>query len=791
MPELGKATYELIFNTSQVAKMTQAEAVVVDTTDSMASATAEADATFARLGAQTGVMARDLEASLGAAAEASNAFAAATERAAARAGMAVKTATAESEGAIARFGKIGGGMGQMLGLGAAYFFVKGGLDWMKSAQQGWLGIKNAIQATGGVAGVTAQDASKLSDQITNLTGNTRGANLQMEQMLLRFDNLRNMGTSKTNIFDRAGMMVENIATVTQRSTRMIALALGKTLQDPANNLNSLGRAGIRFNKTQQDMVKNIQAGTQSFQGYTGVLGAQLYVLQQLHRYNGAAAAQEGSLTVQWNKAKDAIDKSAASILKGFLPTLISLGRNLASVAGLLAHHTTLLKDLIEAYVLAKGAAFAFNTAMKLGNLLTTITSLGKLKTALFGVRAAETATAGEAGAMDAAMLANPVGAILIGLAALGAGFYELYKHVKAVRDMANATWDTLKHGAKIVTGGGMKNPLNWLPGLGKYIGNETYNAVNGKDNTPSSAGTGLSPKFIAQLRARYQAWIAGGVPTKDAIQSLMNMYPGLTETDVSVITGAKHAEMHKGARKKPKPPHTPSNNLLTNTSGNFLSPQLQLAEAKAGFTKSTKDDIAVWKQEETYLFNLLKTKKLSMATKTALWTQLDSIQANIENAQKALAKKLGKYTGLVPLPMAEAYQKALQDNNLKKQIAVLKQEETYLQKLVNAHKLHGAKQLAAMKELTKVKKDLAAAIKKEANAQDATKNELQAFMDTRGSFFSEFASSVFHAGPNGMETGSASTAAITKNISQTNHFNEMPKDRFALGREMARAAAAV
>ena len=125
-------------------------------------------------------------------------------------------------------------------------------------------------------------------------------------------------------------------------------------------------------------------------------------------------------------------------------------------------------------------------------------------------------------------------------------------------------------------------------------------------------------------------------------------------------------------------------------------------------------------------------------------------------------------------------------------IKVLKEQETFLQKLVNAHKLSGAKQLAAMTELTRIKKKLADDLAKQAKAQLTNKQafdkQMQAFVDTRGSFFSDFASSVFHVGGGGLEMGSGGTT--NKNITQNNTFQEIPKDRFALARQMARAEAA-
>ncbi len=155
-------------------------------------------------------------------------------------------------------------------------------------------------------------------------------------------------------------------------------------------------------------------------------------------------------------------------------------------------------------------------------------------------------------------------------------------------------------------------------------------------------------------------------------------------------------------------------------------------------------------------------------------------------------KKKGAYTGIVPIAMALAYQKALQTKGLGDDIKVLRNEESYFEKLLKQHKLSGAKQLAAMTELTRIKKKLAEDLKKQKDAQDsiahAFDKQMQAYVDTRGSFFSEFASSVFSSGAGGLVMG-ASGGGDTKMFNQHNTFNEIPKNRYTLSRQMQGAAA--
>lgn len=775
MPELGKATYELIFNTSQVGKMEAAETTVVGSTDAMDKAIADTDANVLRLGVTTGMMAAKVstdfkEAGAGAAAGAEEISAAG--KAAGAAGATAAAGATKAESAWVRFGKVGGkGNLGLVGLAAAYFAIKGGITYIKDTQQALLLVANATHNLGRITGVTTEQVKGLAEAYVGVQGQTYATNLQTGSLLARYTKIRNLGPGMADIYKRAFIAVQDVVAGTGRNARMVAIAIGKALQDPAKNLNALSRAGITFSTQQKAMISNWIAQNQ-------VVKAQNYILGQLEsRYGGAAQTNLKSFNAQWTLMKENFDKATAAMMHSLEPAFRSLMNAVSGLASLMGRHTTIVRDLVLAFVGLKIAAIASRTAM----LLLNSTVVSGIK-AFFGYGAASKVAATEVEASTTEMaVAGEGAASLMGVAFAGmwvaivaGGALAVYKLIQMI--------------------GPLKRAFN---GLGGAIGSGLSDLINGKPNSSTGPGAGNSlaqRRQIDSIRARYQAYRKAGVSEADALRELAQEYPGFTLSDLKIIApGARTPVGGKGKVKAPikAPTNAGLTGLPKDPHGLGLIPVgLQIAEDKALMTKTQADDKKVYVQELAYLHGLLAHRKLTQAQQLNVWNEIASVTGKMQtitNSMSAKAKK-GAYTGLIPEKMALAYQKALLTTSLKDDEKVLKEEETYLAKLIASRKLHGAKLLKAATELAQVKKKLAADLKKTVlTGQQAMDKEMQSFVDTRGSFFSQFASSVFHVGGGGLEPGAAKSTTINQN----NSFQEVPKDRFALSRQMARAASGV
>jgi hypothetical protein len=125
---------------------------------------------------------------------------------------------------------------------------------------------------------------------------------------------------------------------------------------------------------------------------------------------------------------------------------------------------------------------------------------------------------------------------------------------------------------------------------------------------------------------------------------------------------------------------------------------------------------------------------------------------------------------------------------------VLHQEEMYLHGLLKNKKLSLKKKAEIEEALTRVSKAEAdlrkkekERIKKENAAKLNSLKEIQAGMDLRGSFFSQFAPNIFGQSSAGLTLGPQGKQ-MTYN--QNNTFHELPNDRHKLARQMRLSASA-
>jgi phage-related protein len=105
-----------------------------------------------------------------------------------------------------------------------------------------------------------------------------------------------------------------------------------------------------------------------------------------------------------------------------------------------------LSDLKSGFSSAEAAASDASGAWGSmgGKLSTVLQKLGLMKAAQAEATVATEGETAAQGELDVAMDANPIGIIIIAVAALAAGIYELAKHSKAFRDFWKAAWTDIK-----------------------------------------------------------------------------------------------------------------------------------------------------------------------------------------------------------------------------------------------------------------------------------------------------------------------------------------------------------
>ena len=206
------------------------------------------------------------------------------------------------------------------------------------------------------------------------------------------------------------------------SLRSTSIQLGKALNDPTANMGALSRSGIQFSAQQKEVIKNLQK--------TGNLaGAQTIILDELEKQYGgsaeaAAKAGAGGLKQFNNQMGDIVEE-----IGGFLLPIISkMANTFLKFIDFVKRNSTAFK--VFAVILGVvGAAFlAYRASIVLTRV--SLLAMKAISNAFFlidmikyiastqGLTFAQVVLGMAQKALNAIMLANPIGLIILAIAAL-------------------------------------------------------------------------------------------------------------------------------------------------------------------------------------------------------------------------------------------------------------------------------------------------------------------------------------------------------------------------------------
>ncbi len=408
----------------------------------------------------------------------------------------------KTDAAGKRFGKLGGALKTAaVGAGAAAFgllgaIVKTGAAEAMDASAAQAQLEAGIKSTGGAAGVTVDHLNDLASSIQNYSGQTDDSIAKAESLLLTFTNIKNSGTDK--IFDQATKATADMAAKMGTDAASSAVLLGKALNDPVKGITALQRVGVSFSDAQR---KQIAAMMES----GDVAGAQKVILAELSKeFGGAAKAAGDSLPGQLARGRRAFEDMSQNLVGSLMPSLVqlmSLGTKLmqffdklpgpvktatvgilglGATAGVLSPFisglkdasgalTPLGKDVSKVYgVLKNGdpftaaklavgkwvtpvkdaataaASFAKSMAVSTAKLIAHTAATVAAKAAQVAVSVATKAWAAAQWLMNAALSANPIGIVIVAIAALVAGIVIAYKRSATFRAIVQKVWAAVK-----------------------------------------------------------------------------------------------------------------------------------------------------------------------------------------------------------------------------------------------------------------------------------------------------------------------------------------------------------
>jgi len=307
----------------------------------------------------------------------------------------------------------------------------------------------------------------------------------------------NGGASAAEKLNSIGLSYEQIAALSpeeQFEAVVYALAdMEEGSERTAAAQDLLGRAGM-------DLIPTLNSGKDAIEGMRTEAHDLGLVLSE------DAVASSASLNDAITNLKGAFTGVAGELLAGFMPAIQSVVEALTPLAGTIADLVNGNISLAEAFGISEGA------------MAVIVGVVGGLATAFAVYEAAQIATtiATEAQtiaqwAMNAAMEANPIGLVVIALAALAAGLVYAYNHCETFRNIVQGAWDAIKTACQAAWDNVIEPILGWF--------RDRIDDVGAAFSALKDAGEALKEGIIDVFNSIWNAispiidWITGALDT--------------------------------------------------------------------------------------------------------------------------------------------------------------------------------------------------------------------------------------------------------------------------------------
>ena len=208
--------------------------------------------------------------------------------------------------------------GLTLGVGA----LAAGMKWIVGeageAEIATARLNAVLKATGGVAGLTADELNNMATSLSNMSGVDDEAIVNAEAVLLTYTKLGKQA------FPQAMRAAMDLSAVLGTDLQSAVQMLGKALDNPAEGLTALTRAAGKFTEEEEKMIQGLVD--------VGKLEeAQTVILEKLEgKYGGAAEAMGNTMVGSTNRLKNALNNLAESIGTKVAPAITWIAENAAT-----------------------------------------------------------------------------------------------------------------------------------------------------------------------------------------------------------------------------------------------------------------------------------------------------------------------------------------------------------------------------------------------------------------------------------------------------------------------------
>jgi len=251
-----------------------------------------------------------------------------------------------------------GAAGALAAVGSAIGFS---VDAAMESEKVMAATQSVIRATGGAAGLSAEQISALAQAESELTSIDDEVVQGGMNMLLTFKGIGG------DVFPRASRAMEDMAVAMAKGDTAsvdlqgTAIQLGKALNDPIAGMTALKRVGVTFSDQQRDQIQKMMQ-------MNDLAGAQGIILSELEsEFGGMAETMGNTAAGKIQKAKNALENlgemagsitlpaisNLADVMTDGLGVIAAFGEQTEKVNGLLSEHkdnVVRTADSYDAYV---------------------------------------------------------------------------------------------------------------------------------------------------------------------------------------------------------------------------------------------------------------------------------------------------------------------------------------------------------------------------------------------------------------------------------------------------------
>lgn len=268
-------------------------------------------------------------------------------------------------------------------------------------------ISESMGLFGDNAATATQRIKDLAEETARKTGVDQNLIKESQAVLLTFENIGKTADEAGSSFDRATAASLDLAAAGLGSAESNAVALGKALNDPITGITALNRSGVTFTENEKEKIKTLVESNNTLEAQDMILDA---IEKQVGGTAEATADASDRLDVAFGLLKEDLAEELIPVFEDFVDYMIN------EVVPAISEGIEFFKENKDTILVVAGV---------IGGLVASFTILKGIVSAYTTVQIL----------LNTAMFKNPIGLVVLAVAALVAGIVYLATQTTVFQDI--------------------------------------------------------------------------------------------------------------------------------------------------------------------------------------------------------------------------------------------------------------------------------------------------------------------------------------------------------------------